>query len=275
MANEFVHGTVGVGMTQAEFEAIGLHVFNSQATGDIAYASSAIQLSRLAVGSNGQGLVLIGGLPVWSSEPAFLGGKLFIITTETYTGSSIANSGAIWDQPTVIRASTGATANSKALVYWGVYGLTTGTQTRGLIDWDKKLHFACGLSRYLSDAECVARLQLKEAITEGILAAKGIGIEINNLAVVGEGYGTSRAETDLSTAFTSLKEYDLHIIHYPGSKIEWYIDNVLKGTEDTSGNFPTGNSGTYFYLVFSIINGGTGGTDCEFWMMRPTIWQEE
>ena len=39
MANELKHASQGTELTQGEFEGVGLHVFNSQATGDIAYAS--------------------------------------------------------------------------------------------------------------------------------------------------------------------------------------------------------------------------------------------
>ena len=76
MANEFTHSSVGTGMTQVEFEAVGVHVCNSQATGDLIYASSATQLSRLAIGSGV--LVVSGGIPAWSSTlPAItLGGNV-------------------------------------------------------------------------------------------------------------------------------------------------------------------------------------------------------
>ena len=53
MANEFRHGSVGTELTQAEWEAVGTHILNSQATGDIIYASSSSQLSRLGKASNG------------------------------------------------------------------------------------------------------------------------------------------------------------------------------------------------------------------------------
>lgn len=65
MANEFIHASVSTSLTQAEFEAVGLHVLNSQATGDIIYATSPTQLSRLAVGSTDEVLTTIGGIPVW------------------------------------------------------------------------------------------------------------------------------------------------------------------------------------------------------------------
>jgi hypothetical protein len=69
MTNEFKHGSVGTELTQAEYEAIGGHVFDSQATGDILYASSATQLSKLAIGSTNNLLTISGGVPAWTATP--------------------------------------------------------------------------------------------------------------------------------------------------------------------------------------------------------------
>ena len=66
MANEFKHKVVGTDLTQAEWEATAAHQFDAQATGDILYASSATQLSRLAIGANGNIAVVAGGLPSWA-----------------------------------------------------------------------------------------------------------------------------------------------------------------------------------------------------------------
>ena len=52
MANEFIHIDPGAILTKAEYELITGHQFNSQATGDILYASTSTQLSRLGIGSN-------------------------------------------------------------------------------------------------------------------------------------------------------------------------------------------------------------------------------
>jgi hypothetical protein len=65
MANEFKHKSVGTELTQTEFEAVGGHVLDSQARGDIVYASSTTQLSRLAVGGAGAVLTSDGTDPVW------------------------------------------------------------------------------------------------------------------------------------------------------------------------------------------------------------------
>tara|TARA_Y100000361_G_scaffold31187_1_gene26088 strand:+ start:1023 stop:3224 length:2202 start_codon:yes stop_codon:yes gene_type:complete len=61
MANEFKHKTVGTQLTQTEYEAIGGHVLDSQAAGDIIYASSTTQLSRLGIGTAGKLLAVNSG----------------------------------------------------------------------------------------------------------------------------------------------------------------------------------------------------------------------
>lgn len=73
MANELIHNSAGTSLTQAEFEAVGLHGFNSQATGDLAYASSSSQLSRLGIGSASDILTVSGGIPAWTSTPTLAG----------------------------------------------------------------------------------------------------------------------------------------------------------------------------------------------------------
>ena len=69
MANELKHGDQGCSLTKAEFEGVGLHVFNSQATGDIVYAASSSQLSRLGIGSSNALLEVASGIPGWTTSP--------------------------------------------------------------------------------------------------------------------------------------------------------------------------------------------------------------
>lgn len=69
MANEFKHASVGTELTQAEFEAIGGHVFDGQAAGDILYAADGSQLVRLPKGTDGNVLYLASGLPAWGVVP--------------------------------------------------------------------------------------------------------------------------------------------------------------------------------------------------------------
>ena len=67
MANGFKHASQGTVLTQTEYEAEDTHVLDSQATGDVIYASSSTVLRRLAVGSTGAVLTVTGGVPVWDT----------------------------------------------------------------------------------------------------------------------------------------------------------------------------------------------------------------
>ena len=72
MANELRHADVGIAISKAEWEAVDTHKFNNQAAGDIPYASSTSQLSRLGIGSAKQILSVnsAGTAPEWVSSPA-------------------------------------------------------------------------------------------------------------------------------------------------------------------------------------------------------------
>tara|TARA_R100001082_G_C4365882_1_gene161921 strand:- start:961 stop:3012 length:2052 start_codon:yes stop_codon:yes gene_type:complete len=85
MANEFKHKTVGTQLTQTEWEAVGGHVFDSQAAGDTVYASSTTQLSRLGIGTAGKVLMVNSGAsaPEWS---AALTGVTSIYATDLIIG---------------------------------------------------------------------------------------------------------------------------------------------------------------------------------------------
>jgi len=92
MANEFKHKSVGTELTQTEFEAVGGHVLDSQAIGDIIYASSTSQLTRLGIGSTGAVLTVTGGIPAWDTTwtPT---GHLIPASDDTY---DLGSSSAAW-----------------------------------------------------------------------------------------------------------------------------------------------------------------------------------
>lgn len=93
MANELKHKTVGTELTQVEFEDVELHVFDGQEQGDILYALSSTQLSRLVHGEAGL-LLQTGGHganPAWSMfAPYRLGVVADYITGWGYCGAATA-----------------------------------------------------------------------------------------------------------------------------------------------------------------------------------------
>lgn len=96
MSGELKHKTVGTELTQAEWEAIGTHVFNNQATGDICYASSGTQLSRLGIGSTGNLLATKSGVPAWiggssSSPTSYTAGTPLVSIYATSSNTTSTN----------------------------------------------------------------------------------------------------------------------------------------------------------------------------------------
>ena len=91
MANELKHTSTataaGLAMAKTDWEDVDIHQFNSQATGDIMYASSATQLSRLAAGAQNTVLVMGASIPAWSATLAGL-----TLTSPTINGT-IATTG--------------------------------------------------------------------------------------------------------------------------------------------------------------------------------------
>ena len=88
MANEFKHSTVGSQLSQTEYESTTGHVLDSQATGDIIYASSSSQLSKLAIGTSGKVLEVSGGIPAWT---AAITGATSILNTALVIGRDADN----------------------------------------------------------------------------------------------------------------------------------------------------------------------------------------
>jgi len=120
MANEFKHDSVGTSLSQAEWEAIGTHVLDSQATGDIIYASSASQLRRLGIGSNTNVLTLAAGVPSWAAPAAAAAGSL--------TGSTLA-SGVTASSLTSVGTLTALTVSGEASMATLDIGGTNVTST--------------------------------------------------------------------------------------------------------------------------------------------------
>ena len=71
MANELRHKDVGTALSKSEWEDVSSHILNSQAAGDVIYASSTTQLTRLGIGAAKQILAVnsAGTAPEWTSSP--------------------------------------------------------------------------------------------------------------------------------------------------------------------------------------------------------------
>jgi len=154
--------------------------------------------------------------------------------------------------------ATGTTPNSEARAYQNVHGLNPGNILHTYVDWTKRLEFELLLTRINSDAEATARIQLKESSAKGALAERGIGLEIANYTLRGEGYGTSRGTVELGT-LSDRRVCRCKII-LEGARLEFWVDGVLQGV--LSGAYVPQVQGTApGFMVCSVVNGTTGGVN--------------
>jgi hypothetical protein len=140
MANEFKHKDPGTALTQAEFiasDGTG-HIFDSQAAGDILYASSTTVLARLAKATDGNVLELASGLPAWTASPT-IGSTSWANANHAHaasnSGGTLTTLGTVttgvW-QGTVVAAAylPDAAADAQGVVELAVASeVTTGTST--------------------------------------------------------------------------------------------------------------------------------------------------
>jgi hypothetical protein len=144
MANEFKHKDPGTALTQAEFiasDGTG-HIFDSQAAGDILYASSTTVLARLAKATDGNVLELASGLPAWTASP------------------------------TIGSTSWGNANHAHAASNSGGTLTTLGTVTTGV--WQGTVVAAAYLPDAAVDAQGVVELAVASEVTTGTSAALAV-----------------------------------------------------------------------------------------------------
>jgi hypothetical protein len=197
MANEFKHASVGTSLSQSEYEAIGGHVIDSQATGDIIYASSATQLSRLGVGSNGHVLTLAGGIPSWAATAG--------VSAADLTGTTLA-SNVVSSSLTTVGTLTTLTVDNVIIndVYIGHTsdtdlmtlasgGLTVlGTITVGVDDTGHNVKFfGASAGAYFEWTEASDQLELRGASADAVTSTGKLLLttaltDVNALDVIGK-----------------------------------------------------------------------------------------
>jgi hypothetical protein len=209
--------------------------------------------------------------PKWLLDNFLKRYKLIIVPTNAGWTTSNAGSGTVSQKPVYLYVGTGTTANSRGMVYTDAYFLNSGDISQSLVDWTKHLEVRFVFDRLGNDPECVARFQIKEANTEGALAQRGIGLEIQNLAMYGEGYGTARGTVSLGSV-TSGRYTRVRIVKSAG-RMDFYVNDALMGTL-TGGYVPNVKGTSAAYIVISIVNGPTGGVSAYFEIGNIKIIQE-
>ena len=206
MADELKHLTVGTILTQSEYEAVGGHVFDSQATGDIVYASSSSQLLRLGIGSSNTLLEVASGIPGWTSSPT-IGSTSWANATHAHAASNSGGTIAITATTGTLavgNGGTGATALTDKAV---LISQDSGTDTLGSVALTTSGQVIIGGSSGPAAATLTAGSNI--TITNGdgsisIAAAAGGAVTL-------EGGHTSHASTNSGTRVALLTASSMSI----------------------------------------------------------------
>jgi len=157
---------------------------------------------------------------------------------------------------------TGNISPGQALAFLPVVGLRPGGNPAH-VDFSKRLKFSFWVMRQASNADAIAYIQLKQATAHGDLAAAGIGLRVNNMALLGESYGVARG----TVALGNLTDTSVHYIAIELDplipRIRFWVDGTVVGEQQTSNNIPQAVAAATYYLVIALDNGLTA-TQC-FW----------
>ena len=177
----------------------------------------------------------------------------FTIPTNTGLTASTSGTGTTASLVTYLQLRSGATAGSLARLYSTdiVCGLSQNQLFN--VDFGFPLRFTFLLTRITSEASCIGRVQFKTTQADGSLAAKGIGVQINNYTVAGESYGSSLSTINLGLALNDAETYKIDVLHYPAQRIEWWVNGVLAATQTTSTAIPSGVGVCYFHSSLANV----------------------
>lgn len=172
-------------------------------------------------------------------------------------GATTANGGATLNLGNSLQVSITTTASGAARKSALLRMLNDGEDTN-IIDWGKKLLITFDLEASQDDAGVTGRVLIKTTDDDAVLSDMGLGIEINNLSVVGESYGSARAETAEIVALTAGDCVKVAIEWDGSTTITWYVDGTAVATQTTSANLPSGAANGCYIAISAVGQTGAG-----------------
>ena len=157
--------------------------------------------------------------------------------------------------PQYIEVACAAAGGDSGLVYCRAPFLNSYVDavTWDRVDFDNMIIVAFDVSRDAgAHADLRGRVQLKQAVAEGVLANDGFGIQIQNFAIFGEAFAAAQATVDLGVAMTALQTYRIAIVLIPNVSVDFYVNEVYRGS--ITAQVPTGPAAGTCYWVVSMDN---------------------
>jgi len=247
MANEFKHKDPGTALTQAEFiasDGTG-HIFDSQAAGDILYASSTTVLARLAKATDGNVLELASGLPAWTASPT-IGSTSWANANHAHAASNSGgtlNTSALGAGTLAVgRGGTGATSLTDKAV---LISQDTGTDTVGSAAMDSNGELLIGGTSGPAVATLTAGDGIDVTVGDGTIEIDAEAASDTNPGIA-ELATTAETNTGSDTGRTVTPDGLAGSVH--GEKV---IQMVVV---DFTTALTTGN-GKFYFHVPSTLNG--------------------
>jgi len=247
MANEFKHKDPGTELTQAEYiasDGTG-HIFDSQAAGDILYASSTTVLARLAKATDGNVLELASGLPAWTASPT-IGSTSWANANHAHAASNSGgtlNTSALGAGTLAVgRGGTGATSLTDKAV---LISQDTGTDTVGSAAMDSNGELLIGGTSGPAVATLTAGDGIDVTVGDGTIEIDAEAASDTNPGIA-ELATTAETNTGSDTGRTVTPDGLAGSVH--GEKV---IQMVVV---DFTTALTTGN-GKFYFHVPSTLNG--------------------
>ena len=120
-------------------------------------------------------------------------------------------------------------------------------------DFDNIFIWAFDVSRDAgTHADLRARVQLKQAVAEGVLANDGMGIQIQDYDIYGEAFAAAQDTVDLGVTMVANLSYRIAIVLIPNVSVDFYVNEVYRG--QITAQVPSGPAAGTCYWVLSMDN---------------------
>lgn len=180
-------------------------------------------------------------------------GRAVRVLSNTGFTQSVSGTATTQQLPPYAQLRTGATAGSVARLF-------TTDQICGLaqnqlfnVDFGRVFRIKFILTRIGAGASAIGRFQFKTVQTDGALAAKGLGLQLTNYTLFGESYGSADATVNLGVTMNDAEAYQIEIVNYPGLRVEWWVNGVLKGIQTTLANIPSTVVACYLHASLNNV----------------------
>lgn len=194
----------------------------------------------------------INGLPLFESFAEKANRGLQIPTNAGLT-SAVSGTGTTASLVPYVQLRTGATGGSLARRY--SIDPVSGLSQNQLFNTNFSLPFKFSflLTRITTGGSAIGRVQFKRTQADGSLAAPGLGIQVNNYSVFGESYNSALATVNLGITLVDAETYKVEILHYPGLRVEWWVNGVFAGEQTTLTSVPSGLGACYFHSSLANV----------------------